>query len=95
MALGWLRRLARLVWPPMSNLLHEDVLCEIVIHVMPDFTRKVYVSKFMASPQTMARVVESIVRTGVDVGAQHGIQVQFAPPTVAPGGPDAQAQPHP
>lgn len=62
-----------------GNLLTQDILCEVVIHVMPDFSRRIYVSKLDTTPDVLAKIVESIVRSGVDLGAQHGITIQFQP----------------
>ena len=63
-----------------GDLLRDELSVEIVIHILPDFTRKVYVSKFTApNPAFIAKVVESVVRTGMDIGQQHGIQIQFMP----------------
>ena len=79
-----------------GNLLGSDILCEVTIHILSDFTRRVYVSKIQAPPAVLAKIVESVVRTGVDIGAQHGITVQSqaGPPpqggTHAPGPPQPQ-----
>ena len=61
------------------NLLGPDLRAEVVIHVAEDWSRKVYVSKLVGTPQDLARVVESIVRAGVDLGTQHGIKIEFSP----------------
>lgn len=61
------------------NLLGPDILCEVVIHVMPDFSRRIYVSKLDTDLGTLAKVVESIIRSGMDLGQQHGITVQLGP----------------
>lgn len=64
---------------PTRNLLAQDLLCEIVVHVLPDFSRRVYVSKVTAPPDVIAKLVESVIRAGVDLGQQHGITVNFQP----------------
>lgn len=68
------------------NLLGPDILAEIVIHIGQDFSRHVYVSKLDTTAAIMAKIVESVVRAGVDLGAQHGITVQFTPATPPSGG---------
>lgn len=65
------------------NLLTTDTFAEINIHVLPDFSRKVYVSKLQGDPQSLAKVVESIVRAGTDIGAQHGVSLNLALPLSA------------
>lgn len=79
--LVWLRET---LWPAHGNLLGPDVLAEVTIHIMTDFSRKVYVSKLAAPPAVLAKIVESVVRTGEDIGRQHGISLVFAPPGGAP-----------
>lgn len=60
-----------------NNLLGPDILCEIVIHVCPDFSRRVYVSKLDAPVDTIAKIAQSVVQSGVDLAAQHGITIQY------------------
>ena len=62
------------------NLLSDDVLAEVIVHVMPDFSRKLYVSKLDTKPEVLARIVESVIRAGIDFGAAHGITIQFQTP---------------
>lgn len=77
--LTWFHCSRQHVFSSPGDLLRDAILCEVVIHVMPDFSRRVYVSKIDAPPDVIAKIVESIVRSGVDLGAQHGITIQFQP----------------
>ncbi len=67
------------------DLLGPEILCEITIHVMPDFGRQVYVSKLDTNQQTIAKIVEAIIQTGIEIGQRHGVTIQFGPPP-KPGG---------
>lgn len=62
------------------DLLGPDILCEVTIHVMRDFSRQVYVSKVETDQQTIARIVEAIIQSGIEIGQRHGVTVQFGPP---------------
>ena len=73
------RWLAHLRLSSPGELRGPGPLGEVVIHVMPDFSRRVYVSKLDTTPDVLAKIVESIVRSGVDLGAQHGITITFQP----------------
>ena len=63
-----------------ANLLGPDIIAEVCIHVLPDFSRKVYASKFLGSQEQMAKIVQNVVATGFDLGQQHGITIQFNQP---------------
>src|SRR3990167_596165 len=78
-----------------GNLLGSDILCEVTIHILSDFTRRVYVSKIQAPPAVLAKIVESVVRTGVDIGAQHGITVQYKAARPPKGGTHPPRPPQP
>lgn len=68
------------------DLLRDELLVEVVIHVLPDWTRKIYVSKFESTPQNVAKLVEGLIRSAMDIGQQHGVTVQFGPqPGPTPG----------
>ena len=69
-------------WPlwlrltPTKDLLRQSIMAQVDIHIMPDLTRKTYASKLVGLPTpTIAKVVESVIAAGMDLGVQHGIQV--------------------
>lgn len=74
------------------NLLSQPFKAEVLVHIMEDFTRKIYVTKPEGPAHETAKVVESVVRSGIDLGAQHGIQLQLAVPAIFV---DPQGQLHP
>ena len=71
---AWLR--PRLV---SHNLLGPDLICSIAIDVLPELSRKVYCTKWTGPPQDFAKIVQSVIQAGVDLGAQHGVTISFQP----------------
>lgn len=59
---------------------------------MENFDRKVYLTKVESDQAGLAKIVESVTRSGIDIGAQHGIQLQLAVPAIFV---DPQGQLHP
>jgi hypothetical protein len=66
--LGWFKRPA--------NLLREDLVCEVVIHIRPDGATRMYVSKIDAGPKMVADLAQIIIRSGLDFARQHGVHIK-------------------
>jgi hypothetical protein len=66
--LGWLKRPA--------NLLREDLVAEIIIHVRPDGATRMFVSKVDAGPKLVADLAQIIIRSGLDFARQHGVSIK-------------------
>lgn len=74
------------------DLLRQPFKAEVLIHIMDNFERRCYVTKPELPQHEIAKVVESVTRSGIDLGVQHGIQLQLNVPAVFV---DPQGQLHP
>ena len=78
---NWLRPKPLVV----HNLLGPDLVCAVSIDFLATGDRRVYCSKFTGPAPEFAKIVEGIVRAGVELGAQHGVTISFQPqPATSP-----------
>lgn len=60
------------------SLLGPDLLAEVVVHVRPDATFQIQVSKFPPAKESAEAVVKAVIGAGFELAKMYGIRITRA-----------------